>query len=129
MVSESSALESLGKILLKEKVSGFQDTTVIGGLDRFLQRRAGELQPVLDGLGSYSVLTPDRRDSWTNDVLGRLESALARQGSGRAGARPSKSTAVKRPLRKIGLGDDVKRLKGVTANNLAKLKHLVSSQP
>ena len=59
LVSKNSKLESLSKILRQEKADGFQDTTVMGGLDKFLQLGADELEPVLGKLGSYSILTPD----------------------------------------------------------------------
>ena len=60
-----SKLEALRKILEQEETSGFPDTTVIGGLDRFLIRWADELKPAVEGLSSYSVLTPPQRAQWT----------------------------------------------------------------
>ena len=43
----NSKLESLAKILHQEKENGFRDSTVVGGLDRFLDRWADELRPLL----------------------------------------------------------------------------------
>ena len=65
MAFTDSKLQSLGKILRQERTGGFQDTTVIGGLDRFLQRWAAELAPVLGEFSSYSVLTKTQREEWT----------------------------------------------------------------
>ena len=64
MAQPNSKMDSLEKILRQEKSRGFQDTTVIGGLDRFIQRWSDELQTVLEDQVSYSVLTPPQREDW-----------------------------------------------------------------
>ncbi|MCH7745417.1 MAG: hypothetical protein IIC84_05005, partial [Chloroflexi bacterium] len=75
-VSKTSKLASLGKILRQEKADGFQDKTVMGGLDKFLQLGADELEPVLGKPGSYSILTPPQRETWANAVMRHLTDAV-----------------------------------------------------
>ena len=74
-MADDSKREALQKILSRERADGFQDTTVIGGLDRFLQRWAGELEPAVGERGSYSVLTPPQRKRWSDEVMARLGDA------------------------------------------------------
>ena len=72
VMAANPRLDSLRKILAQERASGYQDLTVIGGLDRFLQHWAKELEPVLRGAGSYSILTPLQREEWAGTVGPRL---------------------------------------------------------
>ena len=125
MASDNSKLESLVKILRQEKAVGFQDSTVIGGLDRFLQRWAHELKPVLNEFSSYSVLTPPQREGWAESVLARLPEATA-DARVRVPSRPSHRSVQtgKKSARIISLDDEVTRLRGVSTHNLAKLKRL-----
>ena len=134
MTSTSSKRESLSKILRQESTSGFQDSTVFGGLDRFLQRWANELRPELGEFSSYSVLTPQQRQQWADRVLATLEDSV-QDGAGvvtkgRKAVKPSRPTsptrrpAGQKPRRQISLGDDVTRLRGVSKQNPSKLKRL-----
>ena len=52
--SDNSKVESLVKILRREQETGFEDSAVIGGLDRFLQQAEEELAPVLGPIKSYT---------------------------------------------------------------------------
>ena len=127
MPSDTSKLEALSRILEQERDGGFQDTTVIGGLDRFLQRWADELRPALGEFSSYSVLTPLQREPWALDALIRLERAGASQKPAPARQRPpagAKARSAKKPAVPVGLGDDVARLKAVSRQHLPKLKRL-----
>ena len=134
MTSASSKLESLSKILRQESAGGFQDSTVFGGLDRFLQRWANELRPALGEFSSYSVLTLQQRQQWADRVLARLADGV-QDGAGvvtqgRTAVKPSRpSSPTRRPAgqktrRQISLGDDVTRLRGVSKQNPSKLKRL-----
>ena len=123
MVSESSKLESLRKILRQEQAGGFHDATVFGGLDRFLRRWADEIGPALGDLGAYSVLTPPQRETWANDVLARLPDA-ASPGDGRAHSRSNARAPRKRPGPRVSPDDDIARLRGVSTHNMSKLKRL-----
>ena len=131
MVAKNSKLESLSKILEHETAAGFPDSTVIGGLDRFLQRWAGELKPVTGELGSYSVLTPGQRRTWSEQVLSRLGDALPEDGKRHANGR-SRNTSAATGSRKrvaeadapIELSDGVLRIKGVSTQNQSRLKRL-----
>ena len=44
--SDNSKVESLVKILRREQATGFRDSSVIGGLDSFLQQAEKELVPL-----------------------------------------------------------------------------------
>ena len=135
MTSDNSKLESLNKILQQEKASGFQDSTVIGGLDRFLQRWAGELKPTLGEFSSYSVLTVVQRESWASRALEQLGPLTGPAGDskatgssasrGRRGAQTQRKTAAK-PAPRLTLDDSVYSLKWVTPKTfpMAKLKRL-----
>ncbi len=110
------------KILSQEKADGFQDSTVIGGLDRFLQRWARELEPATGERSSYSILTPPQREGWADEVLARL-------AKGEGGATPAKTPqprrrAQRRSASRLSLEDDVTRLRGVSKQNVAKLRRL-----
>ena len=122
-------LDSLRKILDQERSSGFQDSTVIGGLDRFLQHWSSELRPVLGGMGSYSILTPLQREDWARDA----ETKLAPPDGGTPGpSRRSKPPAraakgrgrPKKPVVTVGLDAGVAAIKGVSTQTLGKLKRL-----
>ena len=126
-----SKVQSLGKILGQEQATGFQDSTVVGGLDRFLQRWAHELEPVLGGARSYSILTPVQREAWVEKVV----TSLSEHGP-TSGGQPGKSTTrqpprptpkkrtAKRPATPVALDDQITRLKGIQARQIPKLKRL-----
>jgi len=81
-------LDALANILRLEQGKGFPDKTVAGGLDRFLERWADELRPVLGDMGSYSKLDTDRRRAWTERMLAALKEAPAQPRA--QAARPAK---------------------------------------
>ncbi len=122
-------LEALARILEQEAKVGFQDSKVVGGLDRFLQRWASELKPIIGGLGSYSGITAARRKSWAEQAAGKLAQIAgaggkpARASKRRGGAGPRNAPGAK-PLGKVSLSDPVARLKGMRRDTLPKLKRL-----
>ena len=126
----STKLEALLKILEQEKGSGFQDSTVIGGLDRFLQLWSGDLKPVLGEFSSYSVLTPIQRDSWAETALVRLRAAAGPGGDNDAVGpalqkpAPARRKKTTKPSTRVTLQDGVTRLRWVTKQNVARLKHM-----
>ena len=119
---DTSKLASLANILRQEQANDFADSTVIGGLDRFLQRWADELRPVLGEFSSYSVLTSLQRKEWVEAALSRLP-----EGE-RAGAPPRRRRAPAQACGGSGAGisldDDVIRLRAVTSQNLARVQRL-----
>ncbi|MCH8207170.1 MAG: DNA helicase RecG, partial [Chloroflexi bacterium] len=127
MASESSKPGLLGDILRQEQANGFQDSTVIGGLDRFVQRWTEELAPVLGELTSYSILTPVQREKWAVSALEKLSAAPG------SGTRSSRGVRVKPPPRRrpasktrtrLSLDDELTRLRGVQNQTVARLKRL-----
>ena len=120
VMAANPRLDSLRKILAQERASGYQDSTVIGGLDRFLQHWAEELEPVLGGAGSYSILTPLQREEWAGTVGPRLRADDAADGT------PSKRARPRAPRRvpPVPLDTAVSDLKGVAKQTLPKLKRL-----
>lgn len=121
-------LKALLDILRMEVDQGFPDTTVAGGLDKFLRRREADLAPILDSPTSYTLLTPPQRRKWADDVLARL----SRKGVGGQEHNPVpdiKRASTKKKNGKgtpVGLGDSVYRLRWVTERTFPrnKLKRL-----
>ena len=120
VMAANPRLDSLRKILTQERASGYQDATVIGGLDRFLQHWAKELEPVLRGAGSYSILTPLQREEWARTVGPRLSA------DGEDAPKPSRPARPRAPRRvpPVPLDAAVSDLKGVARQTLPKLKRL-----
>ena len=129
MPATNPKIESLYKILLQEQSAGYTDSTVMGGLDRFLQRWLQELEPVLGELSSYTVLTPTQREEWTRRVLahGGPSDATA-TGRDEGSARPRAAARTTRPSRRtvstVSLDQDVAGLKGISRQTIPKLKRL-----
>ena len=113
----------MDKILRQEQASGYQDETVVGGLDLFLRRWADELGPVLGELTSYSTITPVQRQTWADALLARLAESPLDEPEPRRAPKP-RTPPAKRRSRAVSLQDDVTRLKGVLDKNLAKLQRL-----
>ena len=97
MGSDASKSGVLADILRRERATGFQDKTVIGGLDRFVQRWSDELVPLLGEITSYSILTPRQRERWAASALDRLSGLLA---SDVESAKPTRVMAS-RPKRRL----------------------------
>ena len=119
MTIANPSRDSLRKILDLERSSGFQDSAVIGGLDRFLRHWSSELRPLLGGLGSYSILTPIQREDWVREAETKLTPPGGRPArAARGRGRPRK------PVVAIGLDAGVAALKGVRTQTVGKLKRL-----
>ena len=65
---ENPKIESLCKILNQERLNGFIDKTVIGGLDQFLKLWEFDLKTVVGDFKSYSNLNPSQRRAWANSI-------------------------------------------------------------
>ena len=131
MSHKSYRIEPLYKILEQEKASGFRDTTVIGGLDLFLQRWVDDLKPVLGEFSSYSILTPLQRKNWTDKVFAyRKSSDLSSIGDKSTRIKSSPRISSKKvgksnkSITPIVLSDDVTRLNGVSPRNISKFNRL-----
>lgn len=70
-------IRSLYGILRRERELGFEDTAVIGGLDRFLKSNAAALRPMLVGSTLYADMSPRERSEWAGKVVSRMREALA----------------------------------------------------
>ena len=127
MASESSRPGLLGDILRQERANGFPDSTVIGGLDRFVQRWVEELTPVLGNLTSYSILTPLQREKWAATALEKI-SAVPGTGTRSSGGARAKPPPRRKPASKararLSLNDELTRLRGVHGQTVVRLKKL-----
>ncbi len=127
--TQTSMAEPLRKILLQEKATGFKDSTVMGGMDRFLQRWAVDLEPVVGKPPTYSGLTPFQRRRWAGQVMAQLGASSA---TAKAPAVAKPATAVRARTRSratpppiaLSLDDPISRLPGVNAGHVPKLKRL-----
>ena len=122
----SPKLDSLYKILLQEREGGYQDETVVGGLDLFLQRWSAELEPVLGKFSSYSVLTTQDRDSWAGTSLRKIGRFLSHGDvkEDPSGEVRRRATKRRKGTTSINLGDDVSALNRITKGNLRNLGRL-----
>jgi len=141
----SMNIESLRKILQLERGKGYTDTAVIGGLDRFLHRWAGQaLESItnpqllshfrrlrLDD-SKYASLTKPRRERWLEGVLEFLSEIERSEVDSEA--RPSPESAAppaprRRPsTRQKAAGESldapITAIKGVSTSLAAKFKRL-----
>ena len=133
----NSKLEALAKILVQERDKGWLDTTVMGGLDKFLTRWADELNVTLGEPPSYTELSPDDRVKWAHVAMKKMGLAPA-AGVAKSASRPAPSAnppAKKKPASprrakaaakptSVGLDDDIMALRSVTKRNEARLRNL-----
>ena len=63
---------TLIEVLNKEILAGFSDSTVVGGLDKFLLKNADQLKPVLGKIKVYSRLGRQNRKQWVEQILKSL---------------------------------------------------------
>jgi len=82
---------TLRKILTLEREKGYRDAAVFGGLDRYLERQAGDL-PERFATASYAALDTAQREEWVGDVLRWLDGGDAASG---IDARPKDKAAAK----------------------------------
>lgn len=108
-------IATLGKILELERKRGYRDDAVVGGMDRYLQRWAGEfpngLLPV-----SYASLNVGKREEWVRKVLNQLNEA------GDMTVEPKET--VKPIRRQKDLDAPITALKGISTNQAAKFRRL-----
>jgi ATP-dependent DNA helicase RecG len=130
---QHSDLDTLKKILSMEKQRGFNDTTVFGGLDRFLTRRIekSSVGPIIDipSIG-YAYMTGAQRKRWIEGTLKLLEaspkSPSKQIATPKQRAEPSKSSRRKEqwPDTSHSLASHVTVLPRVTTTQAARLKRL-----
>ena len=112
----NSKLNSLVKILRREQASNCDDSTVVGGLDKFLQRWTSELGPQVGPLPSYGAMSPSHREEWLEKVLASLDASPAKP------SRPKPSVTA--PPSKLSLDDSVLRLKIINKGNASRFRRL-----
>ena len=130
-LTDPPKIEALLKILDQEKQSGYQDTTVVGGLDLFLQRWTADLEPVLGPFKSYSILTPVQREIWSETALSQMREVSGLVlGEGESASYVDEFTSPRKDLQyrgnrsSVSLDDDISRLRRITDKNVANLKRL-----
>ncbi|HEY54822.1 MAG TPA: ATP-dependent DNA helicase RecG [Dehalococcoidia bacterium] len=142
----SMNVESLRKILQLEREKGYTDTAVIGGLDRFLHRWAGQaLESItnpqllshfrrlrLDD-SKYASLAKPRRERWLEGVLEFLSEIERSEGEKIEASPPKKSVVSPAPRRRPSarqeaagesLDAPITALRGVSTSLAAKFKRL-----
>jgi len=130
---QHSDLDILKKILSLEKQKGFNDTTVFGGLDRFLTRRLEKpsVVPVIDiPSRAYADMTGAQRKRWIEGTLKLLDAApkspVKTIADHKQRAMPSRSSRSKKQGPDTGksLSSHVTVLPRVTYTQAARLKRL-----
>jgi len=130
---QHSDLDILKKILSLEKQKGFNDTTVFGGLDRFLTRRLEKpsIVPVIDiPSRAYADMTGAQRKRWIEGTLKLLDAApkspVKTIADHKQRAMPSRSSRSKKQGPDTGksLSSHVTVLPRVTYTQAARLKRL-----
>ena len=135
-----SLFEKLTKILTLEAEQGYRGRSVMGGLDRFVERWAGEVQDVLDDparaakarqlaerFADYAEQSPAQRQPVVDEALAWLreqqETAPAPESTPPPASRPAPSPPP-RPAPSLGPESPVTVVKGVStamAKRLARL--------
>ena len=108
--------ESLRKVLELECNKGYADSAVMGGLDKFLHRWAGQAAESITSPGllrrfkrlhlaesNYTSLTREQRKEWITDLLGCL-SEIEEEGK-------KKDNGVFISKRKSGSAKELKKVK------------------
>jgi ATP-dependent DNA helicase RecG len=105
----------LVKILELERKKGYADSTVIGGLDRFLRRWTGQAiesiadRQVLDRFhklriidADYASLTPEQRERWASEVLDFLAEVAEKETEEKKTPLPDVAAVVRSPAKTAG---------------------------
>jgi ATP-dependent DNA helicase RecG len=127
-----TGIDSLRNVLELERRKGYTDKAVIGGLDKYLHKQAGQIRQSINNLqlisdfdelnlaksnyGSYGV---DERKRWMANVLGWLDKMEKTTKK-----KSSQEPVVSSKRRTEGLDSHITVLKGITpnvANKFAKL--------
>lgn len=108
-------IATLGKILELERKRGYRDDAVVGGMDRYLQRWAGEFPNGLFPV-SYASLNVGKREEWVRKVLNQLELPGGRAVEPKETVKPTK--------RQEDLDAPITTLKGISTNQAAKFRRL-----
>jgi ATP-dependent DNA helicase RecG len=135
-----SGIDSLRNILELERRKGYTDKAVIGGLDKYLHKQAGQIRqsvnsPQLlsgfDGLNlarsNYGSYTVDERKRWIANVFGwldKLEKTPKKKSSQKSVVSSQKAVVEPHQKRREGLDSPITVIKGVAlnvANKFAKL--------
>jgi len=120
---------ALSRILRLEVDTGYKDRAVIGGLDRFLQLSADQLQSALGAIKPYGALAADERRRWTADLASRIESSGLAVAPGPSRPGPRSDVRGKKPVARPagpkargGVAD--LKIAGGIAKHLSKLEKL-----
>ena len=133
-------VESFRKILSLEQDRGYDNTAVMGGLDRFLERLASNADLAGADVGemlavSYHGMNSTERRQWIGRWLGRLDGLIIVVSSSEQVTPPDKPAAPARkaasgrlptsaPVPGLSVDSLVDRLKGVDTKISARLKRL-----
>jgi ATP-dependent DNA helicase RecG len=104
--------DSLRKVLELERRRDYNDTAVIGGLDRFIQNWSAQARASITGpralgrfrrlfRGGYAAMDVERRREWVREVLAFLDETDGRAGPAGGPAAAVPSAPVKKSPRKV----------------------------
>ena len=125
MSSPISKPDLLTEILQQEQQKGFRDSIVIGGLDRFIQRWAKELSPIIGHPTSYTILTPVQRKDWASTVLKKISDSRGVTTTAKVTGElksTRRSGNSKHPI--LSMDDPLTRLRRVRVETVKKLGRL-----
>ena len=105
--------EQLRKVLELEQAKAYANTAVIGGLDRFLNRCAAELEGLALPSPSYAALDERQRKEWLQGILGQLSA----EAEPESGSRGKKVPAV-------SFDAPITRLRGISTGLAARFAKL-----
>ncbi len=139
-------VESLRKILELERERGYNDTAVIGGLDRFLHRWSGQAMESITSHqlltefrrlrlddSKYAEMTPPRRQRWIEEItaflsqLGQVPAEEVETKHPRVSAPPPQKRSAVPKVAKVATGSldaSINSIKGVSAAMAAKFEKL-----
>lgn len=133
-ISRPNPRETLYRILVQERSKSFPDTTVIGGLDTFLERFGDDLKPLLADRSSYRDMAPEQRAVWADELLPKIRGTSPAveaprstpPASQKANTAPPKPRTTRRskPVEPINLDDDLSRLRGAARQTVPRLKRM-----
>ncbi len=148
MTDTQKPIRSLYDILRQERARGFDDSAVIGGLDRFLLRFETELASALGEHPAYASMSPEQRAEWADSAVHSMRETLSSTRAAKTQTRratrlprhlqsqpsqPAKQqnreprkppTPPAKPARPLHLSDRISLMRGVSSSVQTRMESL-----